>query len=128
MKGLNRATLIGHLGQDVDMHYTQSGTAVGNFSLATNHSIKRGEEWEDQTEWHRIVVFGKTAEACAEYIGKGSMVYVEGRIQTRSWEDKDGVKRWTTEIVASDVIFLDKKGEGRASDRPPAPPESDLPF
>jgi single-strand DNA-binding protein len=91
-------------------------------SVATNHSIKQDGEWKDQTEWHRIVVWGKMAEACAEYLSKGSQVFISGRLQTRSWDDKDGIKRWATEIVAQDVIFLDSKGQGQKADRPPAPP------
>ena len=121
-KGLNKAELIGRLGQDPEIRYTQSGTAVANMSVATNHSVKRGDKWEDQTEWHRIVVWGKIAEACAEYLSKGSQVYICGRLQTRSWDDQDGVKRWSTEIVAQDVIFLDSRGDGQRQDRPPTPP------
>ena len=124
-KGLNRAEIIGRLGQDPDIRYTQSGNAVANMSVATNHSVKREDQWEDQTEWHRVVVWGKMAEACAEYLSKGSQVYIAGRLQTRSWEDQDGVKRWATEIVAQDVIFLDSKGQGQRSDRPPAPPKEE---
>lgn len=122
-KGLNRAELICRLGSDPEIRYTQSGTAVANMSVATNHSIKRGDAWEDATEWHRVVIFGKMAEACGEYLRKGSQVYISGRLQTRSWEDKEGVKRWATEIVAQDIIFLDSKGQGQKSDRPPAPPD-----
>jgi single-strand DNA-binding protein len=124
-KGLNRAEIIGRLGQDLDIRYTQSGTAVANMSVATNHSIKRNDQWEDQTEWHKIVIWGKMAEACGECLSKGSQVFISGRLQTRSWEDRDGVKRWATEIVAQDVIFLDSKGQNQKSDRPPAPPEED---
>jgi len=121
-KGLNRAELICRLGADVELKYTQSGTAVANMSVATNHSVKSGDDWEEKTEWHRIVVWSKMAEACAEYLSKGSQVYISGRLQTRSWDDKDGVKRWATEIVAQEVLFLDSKGQGQKSDRPPAPP------
>lgn len=124
-KGLNRAEIIGRLGQDPDIRYTQSGTAVANVSVATNHSVKQDGEWVDATEWHRVVIWGKMAEACAEYLSKGSQVYISGRLQTRSWEDKDGTKRWATEIVAQDIIFLDSKGQGQRSDRPPSPPEED---
>lgn len=124
-KGLNKAEIIGRLGQDPDIRHTQSGTAVANMSMATNHSIKQDGEWVEVTEWHRIVVWDKMAEACAEYLSKGSQAYISGRLQTRSWEDKDGVKRWATEIVAQDVIFLDSKGQGQKSDRPPAPPDEE---
>lgn len=124
-KGLNRAEIIGRLGQDPDIRYTQAGTAVTNMSVATNHSVKRNDQWEDQTEWHKVVVWGKMAEACAEYLHKGSQAYISGRLQTRSWEDKDGTKRWATEIVGQDIIFLDSKGSGQKSDRPPSPPDKD---
>jgi len=129
-KGVNRATILGRLGQDIELRYSQSGVAIGNMSVATNHSIKKNDEWIEQTEWHRVVVLGKNAETCAEYLHKGSLAYIEGRLQTRSWEDKERVKRWSTEIVASDVIFLDSKSTGTKSDRPPAPPdeEEDVPF
>jgi len=124
-KGLNRAELIGRLGQDLDIRYTQSGTAVANMSVATNHSVKQDDKWVEATEWHRVIVWGKMAEACGEYLSKGSQVYIGGRLQTRSWEDKEGIKRWATEIVAQDVIFLDSKGQGQKSDRPPTPPKED---
>ena len=119
-KGLNKVQLIGRLGQDVDMRYAQSGTAVANLSVATNHSVRKDDAWQEETEWHRVTVFGKTAEACGEYLSKGSQVYISGRLSTRSWDDKDGVKRWSTSIIARDVIFLDSKGTSQ--DRPPTPP------
>ncbi len=125
-KGLNKAMIIGRLGQDPDMRYTQSGTAVANMSVASNHSVKKDGEWVDATEWHRVIVWGKMAEACGEYLSKGSQVYVSGRLQTRSWTDQEDVKRYSTEIVAQDVIFLDgKKGQGQKTDRPPTPPNED---
>lgn len=121
-KGLNKAELIGRLGQDPEIRYTASGTAVSNMSVATNHSIKRDDKWEEQTEWHRVIAWGRTAEVCGEYLRKGSQVYISGRLQTRSWEDKEGVKRWATEIVVQDVIFL-SDNQGQKSNRPPAPPQ-----
>lgn len=124
-KGLNRAELIGRLGADPEIRYTHSQTAVANMSVATNHSIKQDGEWVEATEWHRIVVWGKMAEACAEYLSKGSQVYISGRLQTRAWTDREDVKRWVTEIVAQDVIFLDSKGQGQKSARPPAPPKEE---
>lgn len=107
MAGVNKAILIGNLGRDPELRYTQSGQAVTNFSLATseNWTDKNGERTE-KTEWHRIVAWGKTAELCAQYLSKGRTVYIEGRLQTRDWEDKEGVKRQTTEIVANTVQFL----------------------
>ncbi len=114
MSSVNKAILIGNLGRDPEIRYTQSGMAVANFTLATNESWsdKESGERRERTEWHRIVVFGKMGETCGKYLSKGRQVYVEGRIQTREWEDRDGNKRYTTEIVASDVRFLGNRGEG----------------
>jgi single-strand DNA-binding protein len=120
-KGLNKVFLIGRLGENPTIRYTAGGTAVANMSVATNYSVKQNEEWIEKVEWNRCQIWGKTAEACGEYLSKGSQVYIEGRLSTRSWDDKEGVKRWATEIVAQDVIFLDSKGGGK-SDRPPTPP------
>jgi single-strand DNA-binding protein len=112
MAGVNKAIIVGNLGRDPEMRYTPDGLAVANFSVATS------EEWKDKntgekrqkTEWHRIVAFGRLAEICGEYLSKGKKVYIEGRIQTRDWEDKEGVKRYTTEIVAGQMQMLDPKG------------------
>ncbi len=114
MSSVNKAILIGNLGRDPEIRYTQSGMAVANFTLATNESWsdKESGERRERTEWHRIVVFGKMGETCGKYLSKGRQVYVEGRIQTREWEDRDGNKRYTTEIVASDVRFLGNRGDG----------------
>lgn len=109
-RGLNKAILIGRLGKDPEIRYTQDGRAVTNFTIATN------EEWKDKntgekkerTEWHRIVAFGKLGEICGEYLSKGKLVYLEGRLQTRSWE-QDGVTKYTTEIVATDMQMLEAK-------------------
>ena len=109
---INRVTLVGNLGQDPEMRNTNSGMAVCNLSVATTHRAKdRDGNYQDQVEWHRVSVFGKTAENVNRYCRKGRQVYVEGRLQTRSWE-KDGVKRYSTEIVADVVKFLGK-GEGQ---------------
>ncbi len=112
---VNRVFLIGHLGADPEVKYLPSGQAVCEMRLATSETFKdkQGEK-QERTEWHRIVVWGKTAENCAQYLAKGRQIYVEGRLQTRSWDDKDGNKRYTTEIVANDVRFLGSGGgEGR---------------
>jgi len=113
--GLNKAILIGNLGRDPEVRYTPSGLAVANFSIATSETWtnKEGEK-ETRTEWHRIVAFGKLGEICGEYLAKGKQIYIEGRIQTRDWEDKDGVKRYTTEIVANEMQMLGGRG-GSAS-------------
>ena len=111
---VNKVILVGRLGKDVEQRHTQAGTAVADFSLATTSSRGKGAEKEEATEWHRIVVWDKLAELCAQYIHKGSKVYVEGRLQTRKWQDKSGEDRWTTEVVAREVVFLDpapKRGE-----------------
>ncbi|AWV90833.1 single-stranded DNA-binding protein [Bradymonas sediminis] len=104
---LNKAMIIGNLGADPEVRFTQSGTAVGNLRIATNEkwTDKSGQR-QERTEWHRVVVFGKTAENCQKYLKKGRQIFVEGRIQTNEWQDKDGNKRYTTEIVASNVTFL----------------------
>jgi single-strand DNA-binding protein len=132
---VNKAILIGRLGKDPEVRYTPDGTMVTNFNLATDEQWKdKSGEKVQKTEWHRIVTFGKLAEICGNYLVKGKLVFVEGRIQTRSWEDKDGVKRFTTEIVASNMQMLDSKGqtksEGTAPDvaTPGNVPEDDVPF
>jgi single-strand DNA-binding protein len=107
MAGINKVILIGRLGGDPEIRYTNNGTAVANFSLATsaNWTNKSGER-EERTDWHKIVAFGRLGEICGEYLNKGKQVYVEGRLQTRSWEDKDGNKRKTTEVVALQLQML----------------------
>lgn len=116
MSGINKVIVVGRLGQDPEVRYTQGGQAVCNFSVATSESWndKEGQR-QEKTEWHRIVVWGKIAEICSQYLGKGRQVYVEGRLQTRQWDDKEGNKRYTTEIVANTVQFLDKAGDQTAA-------------
>lgn len=114
MAGINKAIIVGRLGKDPEMRYMPDGTAVANFSVATSEDWKdkaTGEK-KERTEWHRIVAFRKLGEICGEYLAKGKLVYIEGRIQTRAWDDKDGNKRYTTEIVASDMQMLGSKDEG----------------
>jgi single-strand DNA-binding protein len=110
--GVNKVILIGRLGQDPEVRYTSSGGAVANFSLATSESWndKQGQK-QERTEWHRVVVWGKIAELCGQYLSKGRQAYIEGRLQTRDWLDKEGHKRYTTEIVAQTVQFLGSPGE-----------------
>ena len=143
MSGINKVILIGRLGQDPEVRYTPDGTAVANFSIATS------EEWKDKnsgekrerTEWHRIVAWRRLGEICGEYLSKGRQVYIEGRIQTKSWEDKDGNKRYTTEIIASDVQFLGGRDSATAAGpsagapdtggqapSPQGPQDDDIPF
>ena len=108
MANLNKATLIGRLGNDPELKQTSSGNSVAQMSLATNEywTDKSGQK-QERTEWHRVVVWGKLAETCAKHLSKGRRVYLEGRIQTRQWESKEGEKRYTTEVVANSVQFLD---------------------
>lgn len=105
--GVNKVILIGNLGNDPESKKTNSGHNVTTLSLATSNSwLNRDGQKQEHTEWHRVIVWGKLADTCAEYLSKGSKAYIEGRLQTRSWEDDKGVKKYTTEIVASQVLFL----------------------
>jgi single-strand DNA-binding protein len=128
MAGINKVILVGNLGADPEIRYTPSGTAVANFRIATseNRTNKEGQK-ETRTEWHRIVTFGKLAEICGEYLAKGKQVYIEGRIQTRQWDDKDGNKRYTTEIVANQMQMLGSAGGGAGRDHASAGPNGALP-
>lgn len=113
MSSLNKAMIIGNLGQDPEVRYTQNNTAVATLSIATSERYKDGNgEWQERTEWHRVVAWGRTAEVCQQYLSKGSKVYIEGPIQTRQWEDKDGQKRYTTEVKALRMIMLDSASGG----------------
>ncbi|HKY61798.1 MAG TPA: single-stranded DNA-binding protein [bacterium] len=122
MASVNKVILIGNLGSDPEVKYTPSGTAVANFNIATNESwLSKDGKKEERTEWHKIVVWSKLAELCGEYLSKGRPVYIEGRLQTREWNDKDGNKRYTTEIVAQTIQFLGGPGErGERSEGRPA--------
>lgn len=112
MTGLNRVMIIGNLGQDPELRYTQSENAVVTLNVATGERRKNPDgQWVDHTEWHRIVAFGKTAENCGQYLTKGRQIFVEGSLRTRKWQDKSGQDRYTTEIVANNVQFLGGKGE-----------------
>ena len=138
MAGVNKVILIGNLGVDPELRYTSGNQAVADLRLATSRRWrdKNGEMQED-TQWHRVVVWGRQAEQCKEYLAKGRQVFIEGRLQTRSWEDREGAKRYTTEVVAQNVQFLGNRGGGFDSPPPPrdrdAPamddlPEDDIPF
>jgi single-strand DNA-binding protein len=111
---VNKAILIGNLGADPETRTATSGTMVANLRLATTERVKKGDAWEEATEWHRVTCFGRTAENVARYCKKGKQLYVEGRIQTRKYQDKDGNDRYATEIIANEVRFLGAgSGEGR---------------
>ncbi len=119
-RGVNKAILIGNLGRDPEVRYSASGTAIANVTIATTDTWndRQSGERQERTEWHRVVFFGKLAEIVSEYLKKGSQVYVEGRLQTRKWQDQSGADRYTTEIVANDMQMLgSRSGAGAA---PPA--------
>ena len=113
-RGINKVILIGNLGQDPEVRYTAGGSAVTNVSVATTDSWKDKQtgEQQDRTEWHRVVFFARLAEIVGEYLKKGSKVYVEGRLQTRKWQDKSGVDHYTTEVIANEMQMLDSRGGG----------------
>ena len=118
---VNKVVLVGHLGGDPETRFTASGAAVANFNLATNESWRdANSEIQDKTEWHRCVMFGKSAELGGDLLKKGQLVYVEGKLQTRNWEDKDGVKRYTTEVLCEMFTMLGRKmdNEGGAQQAP----------
>lgn len=141
--GINKCILIGNLGRDPELRYAQSGMAIAKLSVAVTERVKDGDAWKDHVEWFRVTVFGKTAEHCGQYLAKGRQVYVEGRLKTEKYKDKDGVEKTSTEVVANAVQFLgsgngETKGGGGGSTRAPAPPadagsggfvdDGDLPF
>ncbi len=128
-RGVNKAILIGNLGNDPDIRYTASGAAVANISLATAESWKDKEtgEKQERTEWHRVVFFGRLAEIVGEYLRKGSQIYVEGRLQTRKWQDKEGRDRYTTEIVANEMQMLGSRSGGTTNfDQSPPPAKEEV--
>jgi len=147
MASLNKVMLIGNLGKDPEVRYTPGGTAVASFSLATSEKFKnKNGEFEEKTEWHNVVLWGRQAEIAGEYLAKGRTVYIEGRLQTRKWQDKEGRDRWSTEVVGERMQMLGGKGEGGggrsggrgdqesgfgggpAYDEPAFNPDDDIPF
>ena len=137
MGSVNKVILVGNLGGDIELRYTPAGTAVGNIRLATTETWtdKNSGERRDQTEWHRVVLWGKQAETLQEYLLKGRQIYVEGRLQTRQWDDRDGNKRYTTEVRSDRVVLLGRgDGGGRRAEtggdgrsQAPAPSEQRAP-
>lgn len=128
MRGVNKVILIGNLGRDPEIRYTKDGRAVATLNIATT------ETWNDQsgqrqerTEWHRVVLWGKQAEVAKEYLAKGRQVYIEGKLQTRSWDDREGNKRYTTEVRADQMIMLGGRGEPPAEREPAGPPPASAP-
>ena len=147
-RGLNKVMLIGNLGADPEIKYSASGTPIANFNIATSDNRKNKDgEWEDRTEWHKVVMFGRQAEVCKDYLKKGSKIFVEGRLQTRSWDDQSGQKKYLTEVVGNNMVMLDPRGQVSSTDEsehdtpdshsediPESPPDDlpkaddDLPF
>ena len=139
MASVNKVILIGNLGADPELRYTAGGTAVARFNMATKEFWTKEGTKEERTEWHRIVAWGRLGEICGEYLAKGRQVYIEGKLQTRNWEDKDGNKRYTTEVVAQVMQMLGPAGDKPMPDRESpgggtrgetsgAFPEDDIPF
>ncbi|NWJ96643.1 MAG: single-stranded DNA-binding protein [Chloroflexi bacterium] len=142
-KDLNKVMITGRLGKDVDLRVTPNGNSVATFSVASGRNVKDGDGWKEQTEWFRVVAWEKLAENCSNLLKKGSHVFIEGRLQTREWQDKEGQKRYSTEVIATDMYMLDSKrsqedgsggsgGEYQSNTAPsrnkPAPRRNDNPF
>jgi len=123
-RGINKAIIVGNLGKDPETRYTPSGSAVTNITVATSESWKDKQtgEQQERTEWHRIVFFNRLAEIAGEYLRKGSQVYIEGKIQTRKWQDQNGQDRYTTEIVGNEMQMLGSRGDNAGGGRPAAAP------
>ncbi len=134
-RSVNKVILIGNLGRDPEVRFTSGGTPVANFSIATSEQWKNTEgEQQEHTEWHNLVAFRRLAEICGEYLHKGSRIYVEGKIRSRSWEGQDGQKRYRTEVIIDDMMMLDSRGEpGKAAAadsgfQPDEISDDDIPF
>ncbi len=127
-RGLNKVMIIGNLGRDPEMRYTPSGRPVTTFSVAVSRSWKSSNgEHRSETEWFKIVAWGKLAEICKEYLNKGQQVYIEGRLQTREWEDKEGQQRTTVEVVANEMTMLgDRREKSQNDENPPQDAPSDI--
>lgn len=137
MASVNKVILVGNLGKDPELRHTPSGKAVAAFSVATTERRGKGDDRKEETEWHRVVAWERLGEICGEYLHKGSQVYIEGRLRTRSWEDRDGNKRYTTEIIAQTMQMLGPAGKGGSAsspeerfptEEPISIPDDDIPF
>ena len=128
-KGVNKCIIVGNLGKEPEMRYTASGAAIANITVATSEvwNDKQSGEKKEKTEWHKVTFFGKLAEIVGQYLHKGSKVYIEGRLETNKWQDKEGNDRYTTSIIAKEMQMLDGKKDGAAQGGNYAPPES-APF
>ena len=129
---MNTVILLGRLGKDPEISYTQSSTAIANLSIATTEKRKKGNEWEDVTEWHKVIFFGSQADAIGKYLSKGNRILITGRLQTNDWTDKEGKKHYQTEIIGNSFEFIDSKNDGKKTEKTePKPQEQggqDLPF
>ena len=128
MPSYNKVTILGNLGRDPELRTTPAGNIVANFSVATTDKWGQGEDRQERTEWHRVVVWGKLAEVCGEYLSKGRQVLVEGRLQTHSYDDNEGIKRYVTEIIAHQVEFLGQRPNGNGESGEGSPDGEDVPF
>ena len=129
MSGVNKVILVGNLGANPEMRFTQGGQPIANLRIATTERwTDRAGQKQEATEWHRVVLFGKTAEIAGQYLTKGRQVYIEGRIRTRQWQDQQGQKRYTTEIVATNMTLLGGRGERAPEDQAATvPPDDSMP-
>lgn len=130
MSSINKVIIIGNLGKDPEMRYTQDGKAIANLTVATSDvwKDKQTGEKKEKTEWHRVTFFDKLAEIAGKYLKKGSKIYLEGKLQTRKWQDKDGQDRYTTEILGNEMKMLSPKGEGETQRQPAPPPAASNDF
>ena len=128
-RGVNKVILIGNLGTDPEVRYSASGVAIATLSLATSYNLqdKQTGEWQERTEWHRLVLFRRLAEVAGQYLRKGSQIYVEGHLQTRKWQDQNGMDRYTTEIVVVDMQMLGGRGEGTTTQYNAPSPDNYVP-
>ena len=126
MTGVNKVIIVGNLGRDPEVRYSQAGMAICNFSVAVTERVKDGDAWKDSTEWFRVVTFGKTAETAGQYLQKGRQVYVEGRLRTSKYKDKEGVEKTSVEVVCNQLTFLGS-GPGGGAARKPGAPAGDKP-
>lgn len=130
MSSVNKVILLGNLGADPELRHTASGTPVANMRLATSRRWNNKDgEWQEETQWHSVVAWGKTGELCGQYLSKGRQVYIEGRLQTRKWQDKDGRDWQSIEVVADKVVFLSGgQQQGQQGQKPPDLGDDDIPF
>lgn len=128
MSSINKVILVGRLGQDPELRNTQNGQPVCSLGIATSESWMKDGKKEEKTEWHKVIVWGKLAENANKYLKKGRLIYIEGKLQTRTWEDQQGQKRYTTEIIANELKFLESMNSGRKDNDVPPISDDDMPY